>query len=219
MNYTTVIFDLDGTLLDTICDLSDSANYALQSFGFPTHSVEAIKSFVGNGVAKLMERAVPEGTEQADIEKVLACFKQHYSEHMRDKTKPYDGILPLLEELNRRNIKTAIVSNKFDAAVKELSKEYFGDQIQIPVGESKTVPKKPNPQGVFEVMRQLGVTKEECLYIGDSDVDMMTAKNARVTSVGVTWGFRSRECLTQSGACHIIDQPHELLELLDRLKS
>ena len=215
MNYNTVIFDLDGTLLNTLDDLCDSTNYALSSHGLAVRTLSEVKSFVGNGVQRLIERAVPAGTSPDTINSVYNTFKSHYIEHMKDKTGPYDGILELLAELKARKIHTAIVSNKYDAAVKELASEYFNGLITQAIGESPTIPKKPAPDSVFFALKLLDASKENCLYVGDSDVDMKTALNAGVTGVGVTWGFRSRDCLISNGAVHIIDQPMELLDLLD----
>lgn len=215
MNYNTVIFDLDGTLLNTLDDLCDSTNYALSSHGLPVRTLSEVKSFVGNGVRLLIERAVPAGTSPELIHSVYDTFKAHYIKHMKDKTGPYDGILKLLTELKARNVRTAIVSNKYDAAVKQLASEYFNGLITQAIGESPTIPKKPAPDSVYAAMKSLNASKDHCLYVGDSDVDMKTALNAGVTGVGVTWGFRSRDCLISSGAVHIIDQPMELLALLD----
>lgn len=214
MNYTTVIFDLDGTLLNTIEDLSDSTNYVLSTHGLPKRSQKEVTSFVGNGVRLLIERAVPTGTSKETTDAVFKEFQSYYREHMKDKTRPYAEIIELLEELKKRQIKTAIVSNKFDAAVKQLKEDYFDGLITEAIGESPTVPKKPAPDSVFTALKQLGSSLDSCLYVGDSDVDILTAKNANVTSVGVTWGFRSRECLQLAGANHIIDHPLELLNLL-----
>lgn len=214
MHYNTVIFDLDGTLLNTIGDLCDSTNYALTTHGFPSRSIEEVTSFVGNGVQKLIERSVPLGTSPEKTQLVLNSFRDYYKEHMQDKTEPYEGIIELLTELKSRGVKTAIVSNKYDAAVRNLKSDYFEELIQEAIGESPTVPKKPAPDSVYTALNLLHAQKEECLYVGDSDVDMLTAQNAGVTSVGVTWGFRSRECLQQAGAKHIIKHPLELLNLL-----
>lgn len=215
MKYNTVIFDLDGTLLYTIEDLSDSTNYALHSHGLPKRSLSEITSFVGNGVRRLIERAVPTGTSKENTDAVFLDFQSYYKEHMRDKTRPYDGIMELLEELKKRQFKTVIVSNKYDAAVKQLKDDYFKGLITEAIGESPTIPKKPAPDGVFTAIQQLGSNLDSCVYVGDSDVDILTAKNANITSVGVTWGFRSRECLQLAGADHIIDHPLELLHLLN----
>ena len=214
MHYNTVIFDLDGTLLYSIEDLWISTNHALKAHHLPERSIEEITSFVGNGVRRLIERAVPEDTSVETMESIFQCFRSHYKEHMKDHTHPYDGIIELLEALKQHNISTAIVSNKYDAGVKQLKEEYFDQLIDIAIGESPEVPKKPAPDSVFKAMKLLDTTKEKCLYVGDSDVDMKTAVNAGVTGVGVTWGYRTRECLVQSGASQIIDYPIQLLELL-----
>lgn len=215
MKYQAVIFDLDGTLLNTLEDLADSVNFALKQFGYPIRTIAEVRAFVGNGVQKLIERAVP---EQTTMEKTLAClevFRNYYAKNMRNKTCLYEGIKELLQELNERKIKMAIVSNKFDAAVKELKKELFSEYIQVAIGESIIVPKKPNPSGVFAALEELGVKKENALYVGDSEVDIMTAKNAGVISVGVTWGFRDCTVLENSKANHIIHTPQRLLDIID----
>ena len=212
--YNTIIFDMDGTLLYTLEDLCDSVNVALQTYQLPTRSLEEVCSFIGNGAKQLITLAVPEGSSKELISACYKTYQEHYSQNMQNKTRPYDGILVLLKELSERNIKLAIVSNKFDHAVKELSNHYFGDFIKIAIGESETVGKKPAPEGVFAALKQLGSKASECLYVGDSDVDVITAKNAGVTSVGVTWGFRSRKLLEAQGADYIIDSPMELLDLL-----
>lgn len=214
MNYTTIIFDLDGTLLNTLEDLYISTNFALSSHQLPLRTLQEVQSFVGNGVRLLVERAVPHGTSVEIIDSVFKTFKFHYKEHMRDHTSPYDGILALLIELRRRNIRTAIVSNKYDAAVKALAHDYFGDLIEEAIGESELIPKKPAPDGILAAISNLESCIEHTLYVGDSDVDMKTANNAGVTSVGVTWGFRSRECLVKHGANHIIHEPMDLIGLL-----
>lgn len=215
MKYQAVIFDLDGTLLNTLEDLADSVNFALKQFDYPLRTVAEIRAFVGNGVQKLIERAVPKQTPR---EKTLVClevFRNYYAENMRNKTCLYDGITELLQGLKERKIKMAIVSNKFDAAVKALNKELFNEYIQVAIGESTTVPKKPDPTGIFVALNELGVKKEDALYIGDSEVDVMTAKNADVISVGVTWGFRDREVLERSKADYIIHTPQSVLDIID----
>ena len=202
----TVIFDLDGTLLNTLEDLKEATNFALSKYNYPTRTLEEVRCFVGNGVRKLIERAVPENCQ--NVEECLAVFKQNYSEIMYNHTAPYNGILKILSDLKANGIKTGVVSNKFDSAVKELCKKYFVDLIDIAIGQADDVPKKPAPDGVFKAMRELGADKSSTVYVGDSDVDVATAKNANLPCIGVTWGFRDREYL--KGANFIIDNPNDI---------
>ena len=206
------IFDLDGTLLNTLKDLAASTNYALRSAGMPEHSVEDVRRFVGNGVKKLMERAIPQGLENPKFDETYATFRKHYLEHSLDTTKPYDGIPEVLAELKRRGKKLAIVSNKFYAATQELAKHFFPEIIQVAIGERENIRKKPAPDTVLEAMRQLGVGREGTVYIGDSDVDIDTAKNVGVPCISVLWGFRDKDFLIEHGATHLIKEPKELLE-------
>lgn len=206
------IFDLDGTLLNTLRDLAASTNYALRSAGMPEHSVEDVRRFVGNGVKKLMERAIPQGLENPKFDETYATFRKHYLEHSLDTTKPYDGIPEVLAELKRRGKKLAIVSNKFYAATQELAKHFFPETIQVAIGERENIRKKPAPDTVLEAMRQLGVGREGTVYIGDSDVDIDTAKNVGVPCISVLWGFRDKDFLIEHGATHLIKEPKELLE-------
>lgn len=207
------IFDLDGTLLNTLNDLAASTNYALRSAGMPEHSVEDVRRFVGNGVKKLMERAIPDGLDNPKFDETYATFRRHYLEHSLDTTKPYDGIPDVLAELKRRGKKLAIVSNKFYAATQELAKHFFPETIQVAIGERENIHKKPAPDTVLEAMRQLGVGKEGSIYIGDSDVDIDTAKNVGIPCISVLWGFRDKDFLISHGATHLIKTPKELLEL------
>jgi len=211
----TVIFDLDGTLLDTLGDLADSVNFALKKYGLPERSLEEIKSFVGNGVRNLMQLSVPRGFENPKYESCLEAFREYYSENMNNKTRPYKGIMELLAELAKKNYKLAIVSNKFDSAVKKLSGEFFGEYIKVAIGESGGVRKKPEPDSVFQALKELASETGEAIYVGDSEVDVKTARNAGLPCVGVTWGFRNRELLITEGAVHIIDSPAELLIYLE----
>ena len=206
------IFDLDGTLLNTLNDLAASTNYALRSAGMPEHSVEDVRRFVGNGVKKLMERAIPDGLENPKFDETYATFRRHYLEHSLDTTKPYEGIPEVLAELKRRGKKLAIVSNKFYAATQELAKHFFPETIQVAIGERENIHKKPAPDTVLEAMRQLGVGKEGSIYIGDSDVDIDTAKNVGIPCISVLWGFRDKDFLIEHGATHLIKEPKELLE-------
>ncbi len=213
----TVIFDLDGTLLDTLDDLMDATNHALAQLGYPARTRKEVESFVGNGVAKLMERAVPPGTGHADIARALDIFKPYYALHSKDKTAPYPGILETLRALRAKGCRLAVVSNKFDAAVKVLAQDYFPGLMDLAAGENEAegVPKKPDPTMVLQTMTALGSTPARTVYVGDSDVDLQTAKNAGLPCISVTWGFRSREFLLRHGADIFIDAPGELAELVE----
>ncbi|MBO5207991.1 MAG: HAD-IA family hydrolase [Lachnospiraceae bacterium] len=215
----TIIFDLDGTLLNTLEDLTDSVNYALAQLHCPSRTLEEVKSFVGNGVAKLMERAIPDGKENPDYEEALSVFKEHYAIHCNEKTKPYERILEVLDELSDRGYKLAIVSNKFDTAVKELNHIYFGERIQTAIGESEKVRKKPAPDTVYQALAELSVNADNAIYVGDSDVDLATARNVPMPCISVTWGFRSPKQLLEAGAKEslMIDSPYQLLSLFPRL--
>lgn len=206
------IFDLDGTLLNTLNDLAASTNYALRWAGMAEHSVDDVRRFVGNGVKKLMERAIPDGLDNPKFDETYATFRKHYLEHSLDTTKPYSGIPEVLAELKRRGKKLAIVSNKFYAATQELARHFFPETIEVAIGERENIRKKPAPDTVLEAMRQLGVGKEGTVYIGDSDVDIDTARNVGVPCISVLWGFRDREFLIEHGVTHLISKPEELLK-------
>lgn len=212
MKYEAVIFDLDGTLVDTLDDLTDSVNFALSSFGFPMRSREEVRSFVGNGVRKLVYLSVPEGTDEETSEKCLGVFKEHYKNNSRNKTKPYDGIIELLEKLCESDVKTAVVTNKMQSAAKDIVEFFFGNKISLAVGQVDGVAQKPNPDGVLLVLEKLGIKKEKAVYVGDSEVDCITARNAGIDCIGVTWGFRSAETLKESGAGIIVDEPLQILQ-------
>lgn len=209
--FETYVFDLDGTLLETLKDLAASTNYALRTHNMPEHSIEDVRMFVGNGVKKLMERAIPNGIDNPQFEDVYATFRQHYLEHNLDTTKPYEGIPELLAELKARGKKLAIVSNKFYAATQELARHFFPDTIEVAIGERENIKKKPAPDTVIEALRQLGASKETAVYIGDSDVDIMTAKNCNMPCVSVLWGFRDKEFLMEHGATFFVKKPCQLL--------
>lgn len=211
-----VIFDLDGTLLDTLEDLANACNYALKSCGFKVHEVKDYTRFVGNGRYKLIERIVPDKYKEDKevIDKVLGLFDEYYEKHMVDMTKPYDGIIKMIEELKAKNIKIAVVSNKPHEFAVEVVRRYFGDTFEITYGQRPNHPTKPDPKTVYEVIELLNVEKNECIYVGDSDVDVNTAKNAGVKSVGVSWGFRGEGELREAGAEYIIKNPIEIIELL-----
>ncbi|CRZ34422.1 phosphoglycolate phosphatase [Herbinix hemicellulosilytica] len=214
MKYDTIIFDLDGTLLNTLDDLKDSLNFALAKHGYEEKTLEEVRRFVGNGVQKLVERSLPANTSTEDMQKCLATFKEHYKDNMQNKTRPYDGIKELLAELKNSNYRMAIVSNKFDAAVKALVKDYFGEYITVAIGESATVKSKPAPDSVYAAIKEMGSDIKNAIFVGDSETDVQTAKNAGLPCVGVTWGFRTRDILLKEGADYIIDTPKELLDII-----
>lgn len=209
--FDTYIFDLDGTLLSTLNDLAASTNYALRWARMPERTIEEIRMFVGNGVKLLMERAIPNGINNPKFEETYAKFREHYLEHNLDTTSPYDGIPELLRELKRRGKKLAIVSNKFYAATQDLAKHFFPDTIEVAIGERETIRKKPAPDTVLEALRQLRASKEDAVYIGDSDVDIMTAKNCGLPCISVLWGFRDKDFLIQHGGTIFVNKPSEIL--------
>lgn len=208
------IFDLDGTLLNTLADLRESTNYALKKFEFPERSMEEIRNFVGNGLRMLIRRAVPNFADEETVDRVLAEMKAHYREHYHDGTVPYDGILPFLRKMKNCGFRMAIVSNKADPMVQLLRTLYFDDLISVAVGELEGVARKPAPDLVEIAMHRLGCTAENAVYIGDSEVDIETAKNAGLPCLSVGWGFRDEEILHNAGAKTIYHSPAELQEAL-----
>ena len=208
--YKTYIFDLDGTLLSTLADLAASTNYALRTHHMPECSLDEVRRFEGNGVKKLMERAIPDGLNNPLFEETFATFRQHYMQHNLDTTQPYPGIMQLLEQLKAEDKNIAVVSNKFYAATRELCRHFFGDLVPVAIGEREDIRKKPAPDTVIEALRELGVDKEGAVYIGDSDVDIMTAKNSGMPCVSVLWGFRDKEFLLEHGATTLILKPEEM---------
>ena len=206
---TAILFDLDGTLLDTLQDLIDSTNATLAHFGYPLRKPEEVRQFVGNGARRLFELALPKGSSPAAVEEALAWFKEYYPAHSQIKTKPYAGILKALAAI-REEFPVAVVSNKPDVAAKPLCKTYFGDIYAQ--GESSACPRKPAPDMVYAAMKAIGVTK--CIYVGDSEVDVLTAKNAGVPCLSVLWGFRDKEILVEAGAEHFCQEPRDMLNLL-----
>ena len=211
MEYTTIIWDLDGTLMDTLQDLWLSTNHALKAYGMKERTFEEVRSFVGNGVRKLIERAVPDGENNPQFEEVFAEFKKHYMVHCKDNTGLYPGIAETLRELKARGMRMAIVSNKLQAGVTELHREWFADTIEVAIGEREGMARKPAPDMVETALRELGVGKENAVYIGDSDVDLATARNAGLPCISVLWGFRDRDFLERHGATTFIEKPDELL--------
>lgn len=208
-----VIFDLDGTLLDTIADLAESANYALKQLGYPTHDVETIRTFVGNGINKLLERALPshEQTEE-NVIRMRSHFVPYYDVHNADLSSPYPGIVSLLEDLQAKGIQIAVASNKYQAATVKLVKQYFPNINFVEIlGQREGINVKPDPTIVFDILKKAKVSFEETLYVGDSGVDMQTAINAGIDAVGVTWGFRPRAELESFQPMGLIDKAEELL--------
>lgn len=210
MKYKAVIFDLDGTLLNTLDDLADSVNYVLENNMFPKRTIEEIKSFVGNGIYKLIERALPSESSTEIIQKCYEEFSVHYKENMTNKTRPYLGILELLDELKKNSIKVAIVTNKADFAAEKLCKDMFGDRIDVVVGGNKFRKNKPAPDNVLFAIDKLGVSKDDIVYIGDSEVDAQTAQNAGIDFIAVLWGFRTKEQLLPYKSIAFVNDKIEL---------
>lgn len=214
MRYNTVIFDLDGTLLNTLDDLRDSLNEVLAQKGYSPRTLEEVRRFVGNGVRNLIRLSVPESVSEEEVTHIMEEFKENYKHNMQNKTRPYNGIMELLLDLNRFNYKIAIVSNKYDTAVKELARTYFGNLINVAIGETTDIRRKPAPDSIFTVIRELGSDINSTVLVGDSETDVQTAKNAGIPCIAVTWGFRCREVLRNEGADYLIDTPKELLTLI-----
>ena len=221
LKYDTYIFDLDGTLLDTLQDLANSVNYALRQHGMPEHTIDDIRRFVGNGVRLLMERAVSDGARNPRFEDTFATFRQHYMQHSLDTTRPYDGIPELIRELKARGCQMAVVSNKMMAATQELVHHFFSD-IPVAIGEHEAagIRKKPAPDTVYEALRQLNISLTShpspltsVVYVGDSDVDVDTARNSGLPCISVLWGFRSRDFLLAHGATTFAEHPLDILKL------
>lgn len=211
----TVIFDLDGTLLDTLEDLWAAVNHALSVCNMPERSLDEVRRFVGNGIKMLMIRAVPGGEDNPDFDKAFEAFKQYYGVHCNDTTKPYDEIPELLQELKEEGYAVAIVSNKIDSAVKDLNERYF-PQVAVAIGDRENLKRKPEPDSVFLALKELGRTQDEAVYVGDSDVDLQTAQNAGLPCISVLWGFRDKSFLKEHGASIFVEKPMEILNILKR---
>ncbi|MBO7128447.1 MAG: HAD family hydrolase [Prevotella sp.] len=212
--YDTYIFDHDGTLLDTLGDLAASVNFALRTHGMPEHSIDDVRRFVGNGVRRLMERAVPDGANNPHFAAAFATFREYYMHHSLDTTRPYEGIPETLATLRERGCRLAVVSNKMRKATEELCRHFFPDTIEVAIGEDEAtgIRKKPAPDTVFAALNSLHLTKESAVYVGDSDVDIETAHNAGIPCISVLWGFRDKDFLLQHGAKTFISAPQELLD-------
>jgi len=214
-NKNTVIFDLDGTLLDTLDDLTISVNWALASVGYPVHTKESICSFVGNGILELIRKSVPSDASEEMFQKVLEHYKEYYAQHSQDHTKLYKGIVPLIETLKEKGYKMAIVSNKHHEAVMQLKPIYFEGLIDVAIGQQEGISRKPAPDAVYRAIEVLGSDVASSVYIGDSEVDYETAVNAGMDVILVTWGFRTQEALEALGANDFAHRPSDVLDLLE----
>ena len=212
--YGTVIFDLDGTLLDTLDDLYASVNAALKKNGCPERSRSEVRFFLGNGLFRLIEQSAPEGTGTEKVNQICEDFREYYLRHCEDRTRPFDGMMELLKRLKEENVQMAIVSNKPDTAVKELAKKYFDGILPVAIGEREGVKRKPEPDSVLEAMRILQAEKESVIYVGDSEVDLATARNAGVPCILVTWGFRDEEKLRALEPDFLIHHPEEIADIV-----
>ena len=215
--YDTVIFDLDGTLLNTLEDLADGVNHVMEENGYPKRTLEEVRHFVGNGIRRLMEQAVPESVTGDEFERVFEEFRSYYTEHCQIKTRAYDGIMQLLDTLKKQGYAMAIVSNKNHAAVCELNEIYFKEYIKVAIGQKDGIRKKPAPDTVIQALKELGKEKETAIYVGDSEVDFATAKNSGMDCALVTWGFRTKNELAEFEPTVFIDQPEELLAVLEKV--
>lgn len=214
MKYDAVIFDMDGTVLDTLSDLSDSVNYSLSRFSMPEIPAWKVRASLGNGAAHLIRSCVPEGTSEEIISQLLSFYMDYYKSHCCIKTAPYEGIIPLMEALRSRGVKLAIISNKPDDAVRELANRFFPGMTELAVGESEGVRRKPHPDSVLAAAENLGIVLERCVYVGDSEVDVETARRAGIDCISVTWGFRDTDELLAANAAVIAENISQLSDLL-----
>lgn len=214
MKYTTVVFDLDGTLLNTLDDLAASVNFALRENGLPERTIDEVRRFIGNGVRILIRRSVPAGTSDELYEATFKSFEAHYRKNSRNMTAPYRGVMELLYELKSMGYKLAIVSNKIDFAVKDLREEFFRDVIKVAIGDSEDTNNKPEPDMVFKALRELGERTDNAVYVGDTDVDLETAKNSGMDCISVSWGFRTRNELEEYKAKMIADTPEDIKKFI-----
>lgn len=212
MKYKLAIFDMDGTILSTLDDLANGVDYALRENGLPARSKQETRAALGRGVRFLIEQSVPDGLSDAEISKVEEDFLKYYKVHSMDNTRPYDGIVELIKEVRASGIKTAVVSNKIDSAVKELCANFFEGAFDVAYGERVGIPRKPDPKPINAIIDEFGLSKDEVVYIGDSEVDLLTANNAGINHIIVTWGFRDRDFLMQNGAKTLVENMDELKE-------
>lgn len=218
MKIDTIVFDMDGTVLNTLKDLTASVNFVLQKVGFPPRTEEEYRRFFGNGIAYALKCAVPDGTPDSVIDGMLPLFKEHYDAHCLDNTGPYDGVVSLMKRLRENGYRLAIVSNKIDSAVKELNRRFFSEYVDVAIGEGEGVKRKPAPDTVFRALRELGASKETAVYVGDSEVDFQTAVNAGIPCISVLWGFRDKEFLLRCGATLFAETPDRVLSILRTLE-
>lgn len=210
-----VIFDLDGTLLYSLEDLMNSVNFALAVFGYELRTMEEISSYVGNGVQYLLRQAVPDNISEEDFQLCFECFKDHYSKHCCDKTRPYDGVIEMLKILKAKGVKVGIVSNKYQSAADETCKHYFDGLYDMVLGESDVCRRKPSPDGINIMCEKFGVEKNEAIFFGDSEVDIKTGDNAGVYCVSVLWGYRDRDFLSRNGAKLFVSNPLDITNIID----
>lgn len=219
MKYTTIVFDCDGTLLDTLTDLRNAVNYVLRAHDLPERSVPEVKAALGNGVAHLMRQSLPDSISEAEFNTYLNEFKAYYGEHLQDYTAPYPGMLDVLDTLRTKGYKLAIVSNKIQEGITPLNKEYFGDRLPVAIGERSGLQRKPAPDMVLQALKELGSTQDESIYIGDSEVDVATAKNSGLLCIGVTWGFRYEQLHKDLGVKHIARKAEDIVTIIEALNA
>ena len=219
MKYTTIVFDCDGTLLDTLTDLRNAVNYVLRAHDLPERSVPEVKATLGNGVAHLMRQSLPDSISEAEFNTYLDEFKAYYGEHLQDYTAPYPGMLDVLDTLRAKGYKLAIVSNKIQEGITPLNKEYFGDRLPVAIGERPGLQRKPAPDMVLQALKELGSTQSESIYIGDSEVDVATANNSGLLCIGVTWGFRDEQLHKDLGVKHIARKAEDIVTIIEALNA
>ena len=219
MKYTTIVFDCDGTLLDTLTDLRNAVNYVLRAHDLPERSVSEVKAALGNGVAHLMRQSLPDSISEAELNTYLDEFKAYYGEHLQDYTAPYPGMLDVLDTLRAKGYKLAIVSNKIQEGITPLNKEYFGDRLPVAIGERPGLQRKPAPDMVLQALKELGSTQDESIYIGDSEVDVATAKNSGLLCIGVTWRFRDEQLHKDLDVKHIARKAEDIVTIIEALNA
>ena len=219
MKYTTIVFDCDGTLLDTLTDLRNAVNYVLRAHDLPERSVPEVKAALGNGIAHLMRQSLPDSISEAEFNTYLDEFKAYYGEHLQDYTAPYPGMLDVLDTLRAKGYKLAIVSNKIQEGITPLNKEYFGHRLPVAIGERPGLQRKPAPDMVLQALKELDSTQSESIYIGDSEVDVATAKNSGLLCIGVTWGFRAEQLHKDLGVKHIARKSEDIVTIIEALNA